>query len=96
LEGPSQELTRRWGRVTICKASKLDHKYGIQTHATLLRKERKEVIWGDRGRSKRTQSRENNLKKRREHGLNLELRGKHRRKLILAVRIHVNSFSTNL
>jgi hypothetical protein len=35
---------RRWGRVPICKASRPNHELGIQTHATLLRKERKEVI----------------------------------------------------
>jgi hypothetical protein len=37
---------RRWGRVPISKASKLDHELGIQTHTTLLRKARKEVIRG--------------------------------------------------
>jgi hypothetical protein len=36
---------RRWGRVPICKTSRPDHELGIQTHTTLLRKERKEVIW---------------------------------------------------
>jgi hypothetical protein len=44
LEGPPQELMRRWGRVTICKASRPNHKLGIRTHATLLRKEIKELI----------------------------------------------------
>jgi hypothetical protein len=74
LEGPPQELMRRWGRVPICKATKPNHELGIQTHVTLLRKEIKEVIRGDRGRSTRNYSRENNLKKRRENGLTLELR----------------------
>jgi hypothetical protein len=37
---------RRWGRVPICKASRIYHELGIQTHATLLRNERKEVIQG--------------------------------------------------
>jgi hypothetical protein len=40
LEGHPQELMRRW------KASRPDHELGIQTHTTLLRKARKEVIWG--------------------------------------------------
>jgi hypothetical protein len=35
---------RRWGRVPICKDSRPNHELGIWTHATLLRKERKEVI----------------------------------------------------
>jgi hypothetical protein len=48
--------------------------------------QRKEGIWGDKGKSTRKQSRENNLQKRREHASNLELREKMRSKLVLAVR----------
>jgi hypothetical protein len=64
---------RRWGRVPICKASRPDHELGIQTHATLLRKERKEVIHGTegRGRSAKKQSRKTNLEKKRKERLQL-------------------------
>jgi hypothetical protein len=57
---------RRWGRVPICKTSRPDHELGIQTHTTLLRKERKEVIRGQRQICAREQSRKTNLEKRKE------------------------------
>jgi hypothetical protein len=83
---------RRWGRVPICKASRPDHELGIQTHTTLLRKERKEVIWGTEGRSARKQSGENDLQKRRERFSTLELKGKLRSKLVLGARSHGKGF----
>jgi hypothetical protein len=67
---------RRWGRVPICKASRPDHELGIQTHTTLLRKERKEVI---RGTETDLQgSRVEKTISRREESMfsTLELRGK--------------------
>jgi hypothetical protein len=50
----------------ICKASIPYHELGIQNNTTLLRKERKDVIRGDRGRSARRKRGENDLQKRRE------------------------------
>jgi hypothetical protein len=46
MEGHPQELMRIWGRVPICESSRPDHELGIRTHATLMRKARKEVIQG--------------------------------------------------
>jgi hypothetical protein len=86
---------RRWGRVPICKASKPDHELGIQTHTTLLRKERKEVIRGNRGRSARKQSGENESPEEKRALFNSGLRGKLRSKLIMAVRIHGKGFHTS-
>jgi hypothetical protein len=85
---------RRWGRVPICKASRPDHELGIQTHATLLRKERKEVI---RGTETDLQgSRVEKTISRREESMfsTLELREKMRSKLVLAVRSHGKGFAT--
>ena len=79
---------RRWARVPICKAFKVDHEFGIQTQEKLLRKERKEVIWGTEvdlqgSRVEKTIS-------RREESMffTLELREKMRNKLVLDIRSH--------
>jgi hypothetical protein len=58
---------RRWGRVPICKNSRPEHEMGMQTHETLLRKERKEVIHGKRKICTRKKIQETNLEKRKEH-----------------------------
>jgi hypothetical protein len=87
---------RRWGRtVPIYKASRPNHELGIQIYTTLLRKARKEVIWGQRHICKEEEWRKRSLEEKRVLST-LDLKGKLRSKLILGTRIHGQDFLYNL
>jgi hypothetical protein len=86
---------RRWGRVPICKAFRPNHELGIHTHATLLRKERKEVIQGIETDLKSSRV-ERTIWRREEIMFStMEGREKKRSNLILDVRSHRKDLSTS-
>jgi hypothetical protein len=76
---------RRWGRVPICKTSRPDHELGIQTHTTLLRKERKEVICGQRQICEEAESKDQSQEEKRVLAT-LWFEGELRNKLVLGAR----------
>jgi len=63
---PPQELMRGWSRPPICKASKLDHRLGIQATCNLAGKGKKGKCGGHRGKyakSEKTSTKSLGLKK---------------------------------